>query len=50
MRLLNDLEAIQCENSTNQLQMRMGQRNMVTLEFLVHRRLGSRPDYVIEEK
>ena len=50
MLLLNDLEAIQRENSADQLQMRMGERHMVALEFLVHRRLGSRPDYVIEKE
>jgi hypothetical protein len=32
MRVLNDLEAIQCENSTKQLQMRMGQRNIPPLQ------------------
>ena len=50
MRLLNDLKAVQREKSANQLQMRMGKRHVVALEFLVHRRLGSRADYVVEEE
>ena len=50
MLLLDYLEAVQRENSAEQLQVRMSERHMVALEFLVHRSLGSRPDYVIEEE
>src|ERR1700722_18752804 len=50
MLLLNDLEATQRENSAEQLQMRMSERHMVALEFLVHGRLGARPDDIIEEE
>jgi hypothetical protein len=50
MRLLNDLEAIQRENPANQLQVRMFESHMVALKLLVHRRLGSLSDDVIEEE
>ncbi len=50
MRLLHDLEAFQRENSAEQLQMRMRERHVVALEFLVHRGLGSRADHVIEKE
>ena len=50
MLLLDYLEAVQRENSAEQLQVRMGERYMVALEFLVHRSLGARADYVIEKE
>ena len=50
MRPLNDLEAIQGENPADQLQVRMSKRDMVTLELLVHRHLGSHSNHVIEKE
>jgi hypothetical protein len=50
MRLLNDFEAVQGENPTDQLQVRMSKSHVVALEFLVHRYLGSHSNHVIEEE
>ena len=50
MRLLNDLEAFERENSANQLQMRMIEGHVVALEFLVHRDLSSHADDVVEKE
>ncbi len=48
MGLLNDLKAVKRQTAAHQLKVRTGQRHMVALEFLVHRRLGSHTDQVIE--
>ena len=50
MRLLDNPEPFQRENSADQLQMRMIERDMVTSKLLVHRRLSSSTYDVVKEE
>ena len=50
MRMLNDLEFVECENSADYLQMRMPERHAVARDLLVHRSLGSRPHDIVEKE
>ena len=50
MRLLDDRESFQRENSADQLQMRMVERDVVAIKLLIHHGLSSHADNLVQEE